>query len=783
MITGKLVGARVNRVEDPRLVTGQGNYVAGMKLPDMVEMTIIRSQEAHAKIGAIDSSAALALAGVHAVITGAQVAEFAKPLRAELDPELNPTFKACDWYPLAVDRVRYCGEGIAVVVADNRYIAEDAAELVEIELEPLPAVVDPIAAQSQDSALVHEEWSDNILSEVAMELGDTDSAFSGAHKLIKQRFHTGRHWAVPLEGRACLADFDKVRNQLTLNSSTQMPHLVRTELSALLDMPENNIRVVAPDVGGGFGLKASLMPEEVLTATIAKIVGRPIRWIEDRFESFTASFHAKEEYIEAELAVDADGRLLAARYRGMADVGAYNAYPWTSSFEPIHAAQMFPGPYQLQHYDFNAKSIATNKTTMSTYRGVGAPISNLVMEGLLDAAAVELQLDPIDIRRRNLITNEQFPYTSVTGLVYEEGSYLECLERAAEMIGYEDFRAQQQKLRDQGIYQGIGISCYNEITAAGSAYWGSIGAPIAGYESANVKFDPSGHVTLYVGTHSHGQAHETIYAQIAADELGMPMDRISVRLGDTAESPYGRGTWASRAAVAGGGAVIGASQKVAQKIKLIAAHLLDVDAENIELVDGYARVPETTGLSIAEIARQTIYSHAGNLPEGMEPGLEATHFYEPPLVTIPNATHIATVEVDIDTGRTKIMRYVVVEDCGTLINPMVVDGQITGGVAQGIGGALLEEIVYDENGQPLTTTFMDYLMPSTTEVPRIEIGHIETPSPHTAGGFKGCGEGGAIAAFGVIANAVSDALAPFGIRMTDLPITPSAIRAKINAAS
>ena len=773
----KLVGARVKRVEDPRFLTGRGRYVGDMILPRMSYMVLVRSSHAHARIRSIDTTAARRMPGVIAILTGEDVRARVRPLRADLDHEKNPTYKACDWYPVTWDKVRFVGEPVALVVADDPYRAEDAAAAVDVDYEPLPAVVDPERARADTSVLVHEEWGDNVLCHTEFATGDVEAAFRGAAVVVRERFKSNRHHALPLEPRGCVATFEPASREITLWSSSQMPHMVRTKVAEALDYPESKIRVIAPDVGGGFGLKCHLFPEEVLTVVAAMAVERPVKWIEDRRETFLASFHARDEVVDGELAVAQDGTLLAARLRAVADIGAYSAFPWTSAFEVLHTVQMFPGPYRLQTYAFVATSVATNKSTLSTYRGVGAPIGTLVMERMLDLAARELGMDPADIRRRNMLRKEEFPYTSVTGMPYEVGGYHECLEKALTMLDYPSTRSEQDALRKRGVYRGIGISCYNEITALGSRYWNSIGVPMSAYESANIRIDPSGHATVACGTHSHGQAHETIYAQIAADELGLPLDRITVRLGDTSETPYGWGTWGSRAAVTGGGAVIGASRKLAAKIQRVAGHLLEVAPGDIELVDGRVQVKGVPGrgFAIAEFARQVVFTTAANLPEGEEPGLEATHYFEPPPVTFPNATHIAVVDVDIESGAVKIVRYIVVEDCGKMINPLVVDGQIAGGVAQGLGGVLFEHLVYDESGQLLTTSLMDYLVPSAADVPYIEIGHVETPSPLVPGGFKGAGEGGTIAPAGAIANAVSDALAPFGGRVSELPLAPERV--------
>ena len=770
----KLVGARVKRVEDPRFLVGDGRYLGGMQLPGMLEVAFVRSPHAHARLGGVDAKAALKLDGVSAVFDWEAIRDRVRPLRADLDPVKNPTYKPCEWTPLARGKVRWVGEAVAAVVARNRYVAEDAAELVEVGYEALPPVVDPERALVDRSSLVHEEWGDNVLCHTDFSAGDVEGVFRAAKVVVKQRFRTGRHHALPLEPRGCLATYEHSTNELTLWTSSQMPHMVRTKLAEHLGHPENKVRVIAPDVGGGFGLKCHFFPEEAVIAALAMKLRRPVRWLEDRTESLTSSFHAKEEIIDAEMALDANGTILGARMRAIADIGAYSAFPWTSAFEVLHTAQMFPGPYRFQTYAFSATSVATNKSTLSVYRGVGGPIGTFVMEGLLDHAARELALDPIEIRKRNLIKAAEFPYRSVTGMEYEIGSYTESLDKAAVLSDYANARREQADLRTRGIHRGIGVSCYNEITALGSKYWHGIGVPMSAYESANIKIDPSGHVTVYCGTHSQGQAHETVYAQIASDELGIPMSRITVRLGDTNDTPYGWGTWGSRAAVTGGGAVIFAGRKLAEKVRRVAGYFLEVSADEVELVDGRARVrgAPSRAIEIADLAKRAIFTAAAELPPGEEPGLESTSYYDPPPVTFPNATHIAIVDVDVETGALAIKRYVVVEDCGRMINPMVVDGQVMGGVAQGLGGALLEHLVYDDAGQLLTTSFMDYLIPTAVDVPYIEIDHIETPSPLVPGGFKGAGEGGAIAPFGALANAVADAL---GVRACELPLTPERV--------
>ena len=774
---GAYVGSRVKRLEDPRLVLGKGRYVADFALPAMAHMAVLRSPHAHARIRSIDVQEARRMEGVLLILTGADLHGTIPPFRVELDARIHPSFKPCDWHVLTWDKVRHVGDPVAMVVAESRYLAEDALEPIAVEYEPLEPVTEPERARTDASALVHDEWGSNVHSHTEYSTGDPDQAFAQAHLIVSERFRTNRQHALPLEPRGCMATFDQATGDLTLWTSSQMPHLVRTKLAEHLTCAESRIRVIAPDVGGGFGLKCHVFPEEVLTCLAAMRLGRPVRWLEDRRESFIGSFHAKDEIVDAEIALAENGRLVGARLRTTGDIGAYSAIPFPASFEPIHTALSFPGPYRLSAYAYSATAVATNKPTVSTYRGVGMPIGTFVMEGLLDRAARQLQIDPIEIRRRNLIRTGEFPYQSVTGAEYDVGGYHECLEKAVEILDYEKFRREQDTLRARGICRGIGFACFNEETGLGSVHFHHAGVPISAYEAANIKLDPSGHATVFCGTHSHGQAHETIYAQIAADELGLPLEKVTVHLGDTATTPYGWGTWGSRAAVSGGGAVLTTAQQLAAKIRRLAGHYLEVAADDIELVDGQARVKGAPSrmITITEVARRAIFTDASQLPPGDQPGLDMTQYYDTPNATYANGTHVATVEVDVETGNVKILRYIVVGDCGRMINPMIVDGQISGGVAQGLGGALLEHLVYDDDGQLLCTSFMDYLVPTAADVPSIEIGHVETPSPIVAGGFKGAGEGGAVAPFAVIANAIADALASFAPNITQLPLSPERV--------
>ena len=774
--TGKMVGAQVRRVEDPRFLLGTSQYVDDLDLPNSVALAFVRSPYAHARILSIDVNTAQDRSDVQLVVTGADIAEAIKPLRVVYDPNKAPTHKSCDWPVLAQDKVRFVGEAVAVVVATDRYAAEDAASVIDVEYEPLDPVCDVEQALAADAPLVHEEWGDNVMQTLRVEIGEVAKAFHVADCVVSERLTTGRHMALPMETRGCVASFERGTDTLTVWSSTQVPHMLRSHLALVLDFPEHHIRVIAPDVGGGFGQKGHLFPEEAVAAYLARRLGRSVKWIEDRRENLSASLHAKQQTVQAELAVRQDGTILGIRGRFVSDVGAYSEYPWGSAFEAGHAASSLPGPYKTPAFAFEAVSVATNKTTIGVYRGVGLPIGVLTMERLMDLAAHKLGLDPAEIRLRNMIRKEEHPYTTIIGAEVESGSHRESLQKALDMLGYQACRVEQQQARAQGRYLGIGIGCYVEGTAPSSAAFASMGLDLGGYESATVRMDVAGTVTVLVGTHSHGQSHETTLAQVAADELGLPLADIRIIEGDTNAVPYGMGTWGSRSAVTGGGAISKASEKLRSKMLRIASRMTEVPDEDLELAAGMIRrkADATPLLPIKELAYRVLVQ-AGSLPPDEEPGLDATAHYEPPPSTHANATHIALVEVDRDTGKVAILRYIVVEDCGTIINPTVVDGQIQGGVAQGIGTALYEHAIYDENGQFLTGTLMDYIIPTAVDVPQVEIGHIESPSPYTPHGIKGMGEGGAIAPPAAIANAVADALAPFDVRVNAIPLTPERV--------
>lgn len=776
----KLVGQRIKRVEDRRLLTGRGNYVADYYPAGLLHVAFLRAQDAHARIVRIDKTAALAMAGVVAVVTGAEMAEMARPMRAL---STMPSYKVTSMPALAVDRVRYVGEAVAAVVAESRYVAEDALEQINVEYEALEPVADVQAATEPRAPLIHDDAGTNVLVVREFQRGEADSAFAGAALVVRDRFRFHRHSAVTIEPRGYVAEYNPGAEFLTLRSSTQCPGLVRSALAELLGMGEHQIRVIAQDVGGGFGSKSAVYPEEVAVAALARMLGRPLRWLSDRREDLLATTQAWDEIIDAELAFAADGSMLALKANVLADVGGYSIYPWTAVVEPVQTVSFMPGPYRLQNYRARARGVATNKAPTGAYRGVGRPISAFVMESLVDRAARRLKIDPTELRLRNYVRPDEFPYKVATGIVWDRAGFAECMRKVREMIGYEDARAEQARAREQGRWMGIGFASFCELTAIGSATPAAPGMPVpAGTEAATVRVDPSGAVTAIFGVHSHGQGLETSLAQIIADELDVPMKDVRIVFGDTAQAPYGTGTYASRAATLGGGAAILAAGEVREKARRIAAHLLETDAADNVAQDGevWVRGAPERRVSLKQIA-QAAYAGTKRLPKGMEPGLEATRFYDPYYGTATSATHAAVIEIDHDTCAVKILRYAVAEDCGRVINPLIVDGQVQGGVAQGLGAALLEEVVYDANGQLLSGSLMDYILPSAVEIPKVDAFHLDAESPTMVGGFRGVGESGTIGAPAAIANAIADALAPLGVEPAELPLTPDRIFALVNS--
>ena len=749
-----LIGARVARVEDLRLTTGAARYLDDLEMPGALHLRLVRSPHAHAHVTAIDSSRLKAAFPEAIVFTGRDCPDIG--IKADVDkPGAQPSFQAC----LAVDTVRYVGDPVAAVLTNDPYTSEDAADLLDVEYEVMEAVTEVEQALRQGAPKLHPGWRHNEYVRRERGGGDLASAINDADLVVRRSFRTHRHTAAPMENRGCLAYLDPTDTMLQLWSSTQLPHMVRSYVAAQLGWPEHRLRVAAPDVGGGFGCKGGVQPEEVLVSWLALRLRRPVKWVEDRIEHLLASIHARDHLHELEAYVRSDGRILGVKATIYADAGAYSVYPWTAGSDSGMAANVLIGPYDIPNYHAVDVAVATNKCPLSTYRGVGRPSAAFSIERLIDEIARELGMDPIEVRLKNVV--RKFPHRTATGLVYDSGSYAGSLEKMRELLDYDGLRQEQMLARQRGELIGIGVMLFCEQTAHGTPEFVGRGMPIvAGYQSASLEMDPQGKVVVHTGLQSHGQSMETTLAQVAADQLGIPLADVRVVHGDTASSPYAMGTWGSRGAVLGGGATALAAAEIHHKLMLIAAHNLEIDVSDLELRTGAIGVkgsPERL-IPISTLARWAVLE-PNHLPGGMLPGLQQTSFLDGiDQGVFSNACHAAVVRVDPELGRVDVLRYLVVEDCGRMINPMVVEGQVHGGVAQGIGSALLEELIYDSDGQLITTTFADYMMATMANVPDIEVHHLETPSPLTPLGNKGMGEGGAIGPMAAIGNAVADAL-------------------------
>jgi carbon-monoxide dehydrogenase large subunit len=750
-------------------------YVADVRLPNMLHAAVLRSLHAHARIQRIDVAAALRLDGVVGVWTGRDIEGRISPFPEsfEIHPlpwleGVKPVLKGPRPTALASTKVHYVGEPVAIVVAGDRHRAEDAVDAIGIDYEELPALVDPEESVKPDATLVHEDAGDNIVFSFHIEKGDVDGALAAEPHVLREKFRHHRYCAAPLECRGVVAWVEPKTNVLTVWSSTQMPHLVRRQIAAQLDCAEASVRVIAPDIGGGFGPKVFVYPEELLIPFLALELGRPVRWIEDRGEHFISTAHGRDQLHDVECAFDRDGRILALRDRFLLDNGAYNPMGLTDAY---NTAAHLQGPYKIPNLSISGTCVSTNKVPNAPYRGAGRPEAVFVTERCADIIAARLGLDPAEVRRRNFIQPQEMPYRA--GILYRDGQpvcydsgdYPETLKRALEAARYDELRARQQELRQNGRYLGIGIGCYVEGTGVGS------------FEGAKLSIDASGRLIICTGATGHGQGHETVFAQIAADVWGVTPDQVTLVEGDTASIPFGCGTFGSRSSVNVGSAIYGASARLKAKLLSLAADLLEANADDLEIAGGkvFVKGMPQRALFFSELARAALPGWASKLPEGLEPGLEETFYFVPTTVTWANAAHVAVIEVDIETGGITLLDYTVAHDAGKLINPLLVDGQIHGGVAQGIGAALYEELAYDENGQLLTGGFINYLLPGSTEVPKITTVHLESPSPLNPLGIKGLGEGGAIAPPAAIANALADALAPFAPRVNEIPLTPDRV--------
>jgi len=762
------IGARMTRNEDPALLRGRGLFVDDVRLPGMVGASVLRSPHAHARINRIDARLARAAPGVLAVFTHADLGELGGPL-PKLIPHPSLAYHKTQ-QPLASAVARYVGEPVAFVVAEDRYLAEDAVDLIAVDYTPLPVVERLEDAAAPGAPLVHVDMPSNVCAHYTQRVGHIERCFAGAAHRFRERLVIDRGTASPLEARGIVASWRPQTQQLEIWDSTQAPIPIRNGLAAMFGLPQASVRVIAPDVGGGFGCKVMMFyPEEILVPLAAQRLERPVKWIEDRREHFVATNQEREQIHEAEIAVDDDGRILGVRTTFLYDAGAYCPY---GLIVPIVAGTTLPGPYRISHYHCEFRAIFTNKTPVSPYRGAGRPHGVFVMERLLDRAAGELGLDRAEIRRRNLIQPHEFPYD--VGVIYQDnaplqydsGDYPRCLSRAADMIGYARWGARQQDYRAAGRYLGLGVACYVEGTGIGP------------YEGCRVTVEPSGKVFVATGVGTQGQGHMTTFAQIVAEVLRVAPRDVSVRTGDTAAFGWGTGTFASRAAVVAGTAVSLAAQAVREKTRLVAASLLEARPDEIELEHGQAfvRGAPARSLSLGDVAAASNPLRFAMPADWEGPGLEATRYFAPPRGTFSNGVHACIVEVDPETGMLRVRRYVVVHDCGRVLNPLILDGQIHGGVAQGLGGAMWEKLVYDAQGQPLATTLMDYLLPTSAEVPPLEVEHEETPTPLNPLGVKGAGEAGVIPVAAAVAQAVEDALQPFGVHITEMPLSPNRVR-------
>ncbi len=767
-------GAAVRRREDPRFLRGEARYVDDVKLPGLLHAAFLRSPHAHALIRSIRTDAAAALPGVVRVFTFADLERWMKPLPlfGAVPPGLAAAIRfdlrQAPQYPLCRDRARHVGEIVAMVVATSRARAEDAVERIEVDWEPLPPVADMEAAAAPGAPLVHPEWGTNVAVGFGHAVGDPDGAFARADVVVSETFRIQRYVGMPLETRGVVAAWDRRDGTLTTWNSTQVSHFVQQGLAAALDLPPHRIRVIAPDLGGGFGTKASGYAEDVLIPLAARILGRPVKWIEDRREHMVGAAHARHQVHRIALAATRDGVILGLRDRITLDLGAYNVW---GIVLPYNTVAHLIGPHRIRHLRVDVEAVVTHKTPNAPYRGAGRPETVFAMDRAVDRLARELGLDPAEVRRRNYIRPDELPYDlglpyrDGNPLVYDTGDFPAALEAALAAAGYDEFRRQQARWRAEGIYRGIGISGYVEGTAIGP------------FEGATVKLDLAGRVTVATGAVNSGQGHETSFAQVAADALGVPLDWVTVIGGDTAAVPFGVGTFASRSAVTAGSSIVDAAREVRRKLVRAAAALLEAAPEDIEIEDGRVSVrgAPDSAVPLARVIQASIPTFAR---PGVAPAdFEATAYHHVPTVTYASAVHVAQVEVDVRTGHVRLRRYVVAHDCGRVINPRIVEGQVHGGVAQGVGGALLEEMVYDDEGQLLTGSLMDYLIPTAMELPPIETVHLEFPSPRNPLGAKGLGEGGAISPPAAIANAIEDALAPFGVRITGTPVTPARLLA------
>ena len=794
----KYVGQRIKRTEDPRLIKGLAHYVDDIRLPDTLHVVFVRSLYAHARINGVDAIEALKAPGVVAVYTGKDVAEKIGPVPCA---SALPDLKVPDYRVLATDKALFVGHPIAAIVATDKYVARDAVDLVSVEYEELPAVVD-VEDAAKGGTVIHEKFGHNVAYKLTSGEGDIEAALNSADRIVTQKMIHQRLAPIAMETRGVLARYFPGEEELTIWSSTQIPHLLRTQLALMIGIPENKLRVITPEVGGGFGSKLNVYAEEALLGWISMQLGKPVKWIESRRENMQATIHGRAQVGTVEIGCRNDGTITGLRYNVFADLGAYHQL--LTPAIPTLTGLMLSGAYKIPAIQMNVTGVFTNKMATDAYRGAGRPEATYVVERAMDLVAKELKMDPVELRRKNFPKSDEFPFHTATGLDYDSGNYEAALDKALDLSGYQKLREEQKQARANGKLIGIGMSSYVEICALGP----SQAMPAGGWESATVRIEPTGKVTIMTGASPHGQGQETSFAQIAADELGVDLNDVTVIHGDTAVVQYGIGTFGSRATAVGGTAVLVAIQKLKEKAAKIAAHMLQADSSRLifeagryslqaataagvsepvvpvgQAPAGALLEPATEGKSSLTIQEIALAAHvAKEIPPDTEPGLSATYFFEPKNFTFPFGTHICVVEIDKETGETKFLRYVAVDDCGKVINPLLVDGQVHGGIVQSIGQALYEEVVYDEQGQLVTGELMDYALPKASQVPWFETDRTETPSPVNPLGVKGVGEAGTIGATPAIVNAIVDALSPYGVKHVDMPVRPEAVWKLISEA-
>ena len=770
------IGRSVPRPNVPKLVQGRATYTDDVVLPRMLHAAFLRSPYAHARILSVDTHAALSVPGVVRVFTGQDIAKLCDPWVAVLDHLKG--MKSAPQHPLPLERATWQGEPVVAVLGETRAAAEDGVAALRVEWEPLPAQTDMETALAPGAVVIHPELGDNLVFTRTATSGDVDAAFAAAHKVVEATFVTGRHTGVTLEPRSIIADYNRADGTLTVHHSTQAPHMMQGVFAKHLRMAEGDVRVICKDVGGSFGIKVHVYPDEVAVAAMAKTLGRPVKFIADRFESFTSDIHARDHRIKARIAVDASGKILAFDVDDLTGIGPYSVYPRTSAIEGNQVVNLCGGPYDFANYRCTTTVVLQNKTPTCQYRAVGHPIATAVTEGLVDMAAEALGMDPIEIRRINLIRDDAYPRTSPSGMRFEGLSHHASLDKLLEMVPVEKIRADQAEQRKKGVYRGLGIASFIELTNPSPFMYGIGGARISAQDGATVRMDPDGSVVVASGVTEQGQGTEAILAQITAHGVGVPVERVKVITGDTQNTPYGGGTWACRGAGIGGEAALQSALALRAQLLEVAGAMLQAAPSSLDVVMGEVvdKASGTPRMSLAELGR-IVYFRGDTLPKELARELVQTrHFItkEYPFA-FTNGIQACWAEVDVATGMVKVLEHWCVEDCGRVINPLLVDEQVRGGIVQGLGGALYEHCVYDAEGNLLTTTLADYLVPMSAEMPDIHVGHVETPTKESLLGAKGAGEAGTAGAPGALMNAINDALRPLGARVTEQPFTPARI--------